>query len=304
MTNASQRRSLWTAVVAVPLLFAAIFVLQTRIDARTRTEAHRQQELLFRSPAAIGKISLGYNSLLADIYWTRAVQYYGGQLAAENFHFPLLWPMLDISTTLDPKLLPAYHFGAIFLSEPNLGANRPDLAVQLVKRGISANPERWGLYSDLGFLEYWYFRDYHAAAKAYLDGSNTSQGPSWMKMMAARLDQKGGSVETSRMIWTQIYETNSDSKIRKLALETLKGLKAQQDEQQLDALASQYRQRFGRYPASFSEMRDAGLLRGIPVDPDGYPYVLGPDGKSSVNPRSDVIIPAEPKTPPASSAAK
>jgi hypothetical protein len=295
VTNTSQKRSLWLALVTVPLLFAALFVLQTRIDART--EPQQQQELLLRSPAAIEKLSLGYSSLLADVYWTRAVQYYGGQLGAKNFHFPLLWPLLDISTTLDPKLLPAYHFGALFLSEPHFGANRPDLAIKIVKRGIAANPQRWGLYSDLGFLYYWYLRDYRHAAQAYLDGSNLAQGPSWMKVLAARLDQKGGSLETSRMIWTQVYETNSDPKIRKLALETLKGLKAQQDEQELDLLATEYRQRFGRYPASTAEMNAAGLLHGIPVDPDGYPYVLGPDGKSALNPHSDVAIPAEPAIP-------
>jgi hypothetical protein len=298
VTNTGQRRSLWLAVATIPALFAALFVLQMRIDARTRSEAQQRQELLLRSPAAIEKMSLGYNSLLADIYWTRAVQYYGGQLVAANSHLPLLWPLLDISTTLDPKLVPAYHFGAMFLSEPYVGANRPDLAIALVKRGIKANPAHWQLYSDLGFLYYWYFRDYHHAAEAYLKGSDTPQGPSWMKMMAARLDQKGGSIETSRMIWTQVYETNSNPQIRKLALDTLKGLKAQQDEQELDMLASKYRQQFGRYPASFAEMRDAGMLRGIPLDPDGYPYVLGPEGKSALNPRSDVAIPTEPKTPP------
>ncbi len=298
MTNASQKRSSWLALGAVPLLFAALFALQTRIDARTRTEA--QEELLLRSPRAIEKISLGYDSLLADIYWTRAVQYYGGKLADQNLHFPLLWPLLDISTTLDPKLLPAYHFGAMFLSEPRVGANRPDLAVELVKRGIAANPDRWGLYADLGFLYYWYLRDYGDAASAYLAGSHTPQGPAWMKFMAARLDQKGGSLENSRMIWTQVYESNSDPKIRKLALDTLKGLKAEQDEQELEAVASEYRRRFGRYPASIAEMRDSGLLRGTPVDPDGYPYVLEPDGLFGLNARSTVAIPLEPRTPPRS----
>jgi hypothetical protein len=302
MTNAGQKRSLWLAVAGIPVLFAALFVLQTRIDARTRSVAQQQQELLLRSPAAIEKMSLGYNSLLADVYWTRAVQYYGSQLVARDLHFPLLWPLLDISTTLDPKLLPAYHFGAMFLSEPYLGAHRPDLAAKLVERGIAANPERWGLYADLGFLYYWYLRDYRDASQAYLDGANKAHGPSWMKMMAARLDQKGGSLETSRMIWTQVYESNSDPKIRELALSTLKGLKAQQDEQQLDALVSQYRQRFGRYPASFAQMREAGLLSGMPVDPDGYPYVLGPGGKSALSPRTDVKIPREPRTPPKFSA--
>ncbi|MGH9563611.1 MAG: hypothetical protein ACRD3S_19330, partial [Terracidiphilus sp.] len=190
MTNATQKRSLWLAVVAVPLLFAALFVLQKRIDARTRTDAQVQQELLFRSPSAIKKMSLGYEALLGDIYWTRVVQYYGTRMGTRRLTYPLLWPLLDITTTLDPKIVPAYHFGAIFLAEPVVGANRPDLAVQLVKRGIAANPNVWGLYGDLGFLYYWHFRDYKDAAVTYLAGSQTPQGPAWMKVMAARMEQK------------------------------------------------------------------------------------------------------------------
>jgi hypothetical protein len=298
VSNASQKRSLWLAVIGAPVLFLALFFLQTRIDARTRTEAQTQEELLLRSPSAIKKMSLGYDSLLGDIYWTRVVQYYGNRLGTHHSTYTLLWPLLDITTTLDPKLVIAYHFGAVFLAEPAVGANRPDLAVNLVKRGIAANPDVWGLYGDLGFLYYWHFRDYHDAAAAYMAGSNTPQGPEWMKVMAARMQQKLGSVDTSRMIWSEIYNSHTDPNIRKLALKTLKGLKAQQDEQLLDNLASQYRQRFGHFPASISAMRDAGFIRGVPVDPEGYPYVLGPDGKTRLDPHSPVIIPKEAKTPP------
>jgi hypothetical protein len=300
VTKASQSPSLWLAVVAVPLLFAALFFLQTRIDAFTRTEAQAQEELLLRSPSAIKKMSLGYDSFLADVYWTRAVQYYGSRLSARRPTYPLLWPLLDITTTLDPKLLTAYSFGAIFLAEPDVGANRPDLAVQLVKRGIAANPNVWGLYRDLGFLYYWHFHDYRDAAAAYMAGSQTPQGPAWMKIMAARMDQKGGSFETSRMIWSEIYNSHTDPKIRKLALNTLHGLRAAQDEQELDDLAEKYRQRFGHYPASMAAMRGAGLISGIPVDPEGYPYVLGPDGKTGLDPHSPIVVPKEVQTPPTS----
>ncbi|MGH9718372.1 MAG: hypothetical protein ACRD4R_16815 [Candidatus Acidiferrales bacterium] len=299
MNASSHGRPVWIAVAAVPILFASLFVLQRRIDARTRTEADAKEELLLRSPAAIDKMSLGYNSLLADVYWTRAVQYYGERFGTPHATFALLWPLLDITTTLDPKLLPAYHFGAIFLSQPGMGgAGRPDLAVKLVKRGIAANPNRWGLYSDLGFLYYWHFRDYKDAAAAYLAGSKTAEGPSWMRIMAARMDQKGGSIETSRMIWSQIYTSSANPNIRKMALKTLRGLKAEQDEAELDGIAVQYRQRFGHFPSSMDEMRAAGLLRGTPVDPKGYPYILGSDGKASLDPHSPVIIPKAPKTPP------
>jgi hypothetical protein len=300
VTKTSQSRSLWLAVVAVLLLFAGLFFLQTRIDAFTRTEAQAQEELLLRSPSAIKKMSLGFDSLLADVYWTRAVQYYGSRLSARRATYPLLWPLLDITTTLDPKLLPAYSFGAIFLAEPDVGADRPDLAAQLVKRGIASNPDVWGLYSDLGFLYYWHFHDYRDAAAAYMAGSQTPQGPAWMKIMAARMDQKGGSFETSRMIWSEIYDSHTDPSVRKLALNTLRGLKAAQDKQELDDLAEKYRQHFGHYPASIAAMREAGLIRGVPVDPEGYPYVLGPEGKTSLNPKSPIVIPKEVETPPTS----
>lgn len=101
------------------------------------------------------------------------------------------------------------------------------------------------------------------------------------------------------MIWSQLYESTQDAMVRKRASEMLRGLKAQEDEAQLDELAAQYQKRFGHFPTSMGELRDAGLVRGIPLDPDGYPYIFGPDGKSQLNPQSSVVIPPKIKAPPA-----
>ena len=51
-------------------------------------------------------ISLEYAPLMADLYWTRVVQYYGVQARPPRWeNFELLWPLLDVTTTLDPHLL-------------------------------------------------------------------------------------------------------------------------------------------------------------------------------------------------------
>jgi hypothetical protein len=100
------------------------------------------------------------------------------------------------------------------------------------------------------------------------------------------------------MIWTELYQSTKDPATRKRAAEQLQELRAQEDEARLDDIAEQYRKRFGRYPASSREMRDAGMLPGIPVDPAGYAYVFGPDGKSRLDPESTVVIEPLPKTPP------
>jgi hypothetical protein len=295
MSNRHQNRMLWAAILGVPLLFVAIAFVQLKIDARTRTAAKQKEELLLRSPALVKKLSLGYDPLLADIYWTRVVQYYGERVGLPDAQFDLLWPLLDLTTTLDPRLVTAYRFGAIFLSETGVvGPGRTDLAIELVKRGIAANPDKWILSTDLGFLYYWRLKDYQNASAAYLAGSRVPNAPPWLKMMAARIAEKGGSIETSRIIWSELYQSTDDPVVRKNALENLRGLKAQEDEMHLDELARNYHKRFGRYPSNMTEMRDAGMLPGIPVDPDKFPYVIGPDGKSHLDPRSTVKIPKDP----------
>src|SRR5208283_4195559 len=54
-------------------------------------------------------------------YWTRAVQYYGEKHRLRQMNLELLWPLLDITTTLDPDLIVAYRFGSTFLSDARRG---------------------------------------------------------------------------------------------------------------------------------------------------------------------------------------
>jgi hypothetical protein len=284
MTGRLQSR---LALLAIPPLFAAIAAVQVGIDARTRSAEGQKQELLLQSPSLVKRMSIGYDAFLADIYWTRSVQYYGARIGKPNEDFSLLWPLLDITVTLDPKLMPAYRFGAIFLSEaPPIGSGRTDLAVELTKRGIAANPDEWRLWADLGFLYYWRLKDYRDASAAYFTASNFPKAPPWLKLMAARVADKGGSIETSRMIWTELSESSTNAKIREIARQKLRGLKAQDDEAHINEAAEDYRQRFGRYPTSTVELHGAGMLPGIPVDPDGFPYVIGADGKAQLFPTS------------------
>jgi len=292
MNSPGQHRALWIAIVAVPLLFSAIAVVQMRIDAGAHARGE-ESDLLLRSPDAVRRMSLGYDALAADLYWTRAVQYYGSRASTEGARFDQLYPLLNIATTLDPKLVAAYHFGAIFLSEPPaIGAGRADLAVQLVKHGMAANPDNYFLAGDLGFINYWYLKDYPAATDAYFQGSKIPNAPNWLGIMAALVAQKGGATETSRMIWTEIYNSTQDKTIRERALKTLRGLRALEDIELLDQLAQQYKQSFGHLPASSADLRNAGLIRGNPVDPGGYPYIFGPDGHAQLDPQSPVTIPA------------
>jgi len=281
----------WLAAIAVPLLLVCVVALQRGIDSSRGTLEKQGDELLVQSGPLLKKLSLDYGALLGDIYWTRAVQYYGAKLPTSDRDFHLLAPLLDVATTLDPHLIAAYHFGAFFLSENQGGA------VALVKKGIAANPNNTQISADLGFLYYMKLKDYDKAATAYLATSQIPGASQLFKILAARIATKGGALDTSRMIWSEVYETTKDEQVKKRALEALKGLKAQSDEMQLDQLAEDYRTRFGHYPQFARDLVEAGMLKGIPADPNGFPYAFGADGKSQLDPKSTVTIDRGAPTP-------
>jgi len=286
----SQKSIAWLLLLVLPAGFTGIWRLQHSIDTERASLNQERDDVLLRSGKLVKLMSLEYAPLLADIYWTRAVQYYGNKHMRGEANLELLWPLLDITTTLDPNLLISYRFGAMFLSQAApTGAGRPDLAVQLIQRGIQANPDYWRLYEDLGFVYYFDLKDYPKASEAFLEGSRKPNAQLWMRVMAAKVSAEGESFETSAFLWRDIYESTADPSVKKNALLNLRLVKAKEECKNLDALADAYAKRFGHRPARMSEMVRAGLLRGIPGDPLGYAYVFGEDGKAELNLESPLL---------------
>lgn len=257
----------------------AVVRLQQRIDQSLADYRTEQQLLYLSSGDWIKRLSLGYDGLLACIYWTRAVQHYGREHIIQG-QYKLLYPLLDITTTLDPELLLAYRFGSIFLSlEHPEGAGRPDLAVNLLEKGIRANPDYWRFWQDLGLVYYKGMKDYQKAAEAFAEGAEHPEAASWMEVMAAKVAAEGGTREHARFLWTELYNSTDDPIIRSSALHHLYGLQADGEIEFLQQLVERYRENTGKVPASFSELVEARMLRGLPADPLGHPYRLSPDGE-------------------------
>jgi hypothetical protein len=267
--------------------FTGVWTLQRRIDAQFSALHEERDDLLLRSGPTVKLMSLEYAPLLADIYWTRVIQYYGRKHAQQDADVQLLWPLLDITTTLDPQLIIAYRFGYTFLGEPPpYGAGRSDLAEQLLRRGIHENPDQWRLYEDLGFLYYYSFKNYPKASAAFLEGSKNPSAELFMKVLAAKILEQGDNRETSAFLWQEVYNSAKNEDIRNNAMTHLQLLHAQADCEQLDLLAAQYKNRTGRDPESSRDLINAGLLKGVPVDPLGIPYIFNTDGKAQLSPES------------------
>ena len=278
--NSSRKVTVAAAVLLVACLAGSIFALR-RVD-QARTNATLEDVLFFSSPSAVKRLSLGYQGLLADVYWTRAVQYFGGGRSTGS-QLRLLAPLLEITTTLDPHLVVAYQFGANFLSpKPPNGAGMPDRAIKLVEHGIQNNPDDWKLYYELGFIYYMDMREYGKAAEAFARGSQVPNAHPFLKVLAAQMAQHAGDTQMARALWTTTYESTQDKQIRNNAILHLRALQVADEVSALEGVASQYKQITGKTPASFEELAVAGYLTYRPVDPAGHPYRLMPDGQVQV----------------------
>jgi hypothetical protein len=278
-------------VLLILLLLAGsgVYWSQKAIDARVGQFRSTEEVLYLPSGKVIKTLSLGHSGLLADIYWMRAVQYYGEKRLKNEKRFDLLDPLIGIATTLDPQLIHAYRFGAIFLSEKLVGAEQPEKAVSLLKLGIERNPDEWQLYRDLGFVYYWYLQDYKKAAEAFLEGSKNPNSAAWMKTFAAELLAKGGSRESARFLWQQFYDTADNEQMKRNARENLIRLQALDQMDILREFISKVEGKLGRPIQSIEELVKLGLIKQHPLDPKGFTYIYNPQTRTvQLSPESTV----------------
>ena len=283
-------RPLCLLIVAGGLL--SLYPLQKSIDKQLGSAQNQREELIFLpSEARFSRISGGYSGLLAAIYWTRAVQYYGRHRLAQAKEFKLLGTLLDIATNLDPHLLIAYRFGSLFLAgKPPEGAGDPQRAIYLLERGIVNNPDYWRMWEDLGFIYYWDMKDYAHAARAFQAGSEQPGALPWMRVLAASVAAQGGEIQTSRILWGEIVRSAGNDSIRHSAEIHLAALDAQEALRKLDGLLVLYKQKEGKEAHSMQDLVAAGYLRGIPLDPSGVPFVVGPDDRAALDPKTRVDL--------------
>jgi tetratricopeptide (TPR) repeat protein len=276
--NFRQRTTLIAAACLVLSFVASVLALRGVDQVRPR--ATLKETLFIDSPKVLKRASLGYDGLMACIYWTRAVQYFGNHHAYAPDNYDLLAPLLEITTHLDPQLVVAYQFGSSFLAPaPPNGAGQPDRAIGLMQYGIEHNPDDWHLYYDLGFIYYTELHDYAKAADMFARGARLPNAHPFMQIMAAQMAQHAGEFQTARMLWSGTLANTRDTLIRQNAIEHLRALKVDEEVSILQSAVTRFGERTGRLPSSMQELAAAEGLRGVPVDPEGNHYQLDSEGR-------------------------
>ncbi len=300
------------AIVAAVLLLAGAASLQAWRDRTFVLPDTSDEAIYIASPTALRRLTVGFNTLAADLYWIRAIQYYGGTkrrleqqptvaepppALADDTEYRHLYELLDITTSLDPRFDIAYRFGSVFLAEayPS-GPGRADLAIRLLEKGISQRADKWQYMQDVGFVYYWYLGDYHRAADWFERASRVPGAPNWLQPLAATTLARGGDRRTSRAMWLSILQSADEDWLRTQAEHRLLQLRALDDIDALQAIVDQVARETGQPPRDWTTLIASRRLRGVPRDPAGTPYALTTDGKVRLGDGSALFpLPNEPE---------
>ena len=198
------------ALLACVGVAAGIGLAAVTLDARDRwypRPASEERLLYLTNGRVADHLALRFDAVMADVYWIRAIQHYGRERKTPRFggRFERLYPLLDLTTSLDPHFTIAFQFGALFLAEPQpLGPGRVDQAIALLEKGLRAEPTRWQYAHFIGFMHYWYTEDMVEAGRQFTRAAEMPGAPIWLKPLAAKMLTEGGDREAARTLLTEL----------------------------------------------------------------------------------------------------
>ena len=205
----------------VTVLLLAGVIFQTLKVMDTQEEGPLQQErLYFPSGTFLVESTLGFREATADYLWFRFVQYYGAYAKGEN-DFRYFELLIDGITKLDPKFDEAYYFASlVFWSS---FGDVPQ-SIDMLKRGILANPDKAKLPFRVGFMYYVIEQDYERAAHWFEVAGRCSDATDKEPRFAAFARYRAGDDRVSLELWKNLYQTSDSPQMKELALKMIEKL--------------------------------------------------------------------------------
>jgi len=260
-----------------PIVGLAVLVGATalgRSDLAALAPERRTSEDLLYLPNGryLQAASLGHASLLADLVYIWAIQYYSDYEREDRYRY-VEHVFGDVITRLDPHYVDAYWLGAVILS---VEANDLQGALRLLDKGMQANPDNWILPYLAGW-ECYHARDMRRAAEYFSRATAVSGAPPAVRRMQAGALSRAGDLRDAIALWQAVRDDPaSDEASRTIARHQLRTLAQQLDVETLGQAAARFRNDNGAWPRSLETLVRRGYISRVPSDPWGRPYRYDP----------------------------
>ncbi len=258
------------------LLLAAALAASTALTAgrlRIARERPYDVDVVPRAPV-VRWLSLGHALLASHFYWLRAVQYIGEPRADER-GWDRLFPLVDLVTDLDPRHGYAYQVAGVVLGT----AGRVRESNAILEKGTRNVPDRYILPYLRAFNAFYHEGDWPSAGRWAEIAANEPGAPAHVRRSVLAFYVKGDRADAAIHFLENVLAETKDDESRKAVEAQLRQAVFERDAAALDRAVDTYRTRVGVRPLTLETLVVDGLVAGIPPDPYGGEWVLGPDGR-------------------------
>ena len=168
-------------------------------------QIHEEELLYYPSGFMTRQAALGYESAAADVAWLRGIQYYGEHRLSDQ-KYDMIGHVMRIVTELDPRFVQPYVFGGFVLAQE---LKQPERGLELLERGMRANPDEWTLAFETGFLYYVCLHDYAAAGRYFTRAARMPGHADYVERFAAFANQRAGNEGMAILLWKHVLATGN-----------------------------------------------------------------------------------------------
>lgn len=191
--------------------------------AREAKSSRSEDEIQYLpSSEAFQVMSCGFDEVVADALWFKAIQYYGGWRRGDHgiqFFEGLASTVVD----LDPRFEDAYRFAAMVMASD---MDHADEGIAFLRRGMDELPYSWWLPFEAGFIEYTVRADDEQAFRWFHRAAKVPGAPEYPRRFAAFVASRAGALEISYELWHYIATTTDNDHLREKAQQYMGELEA------------------------------------------------------------------------------
>jgi tetratricopeptide (TPR) repeat protein len=227
-------------------------------------------------------LSLGFERVVADLFWIRTVYYIGDEHASDA-----KWPgaerLANLVTDIDPHFDSAYVVMGSVLSNLRMD---PDAAIRVLEKG-AANSDYWRIHFLLGF-QYFMEKGEHTVAAKHIQRAFELGGPPYLQFLISRLYTHGGDPSTGMQFIAARMQNEETPEVRAKLAKRYSDIWINRDLGLIDAAIERFREAKSREPKSIAELVASGTLASEPRDPRGGVYSIA-DGRAKTNLEYEVM---------------
>jgi hypothetical protein len=230
---------------------------------------------LVPSPGSARLASLGYDALVSDFYWLRAVQLVGDDGAFSVAQAPLIGRLTAVVVGLDPWVDHPYRFAALWMSDNPKSRAEAD---RLLERGIAYHPRDWRDRFYLSFNRLFYEGDADAAARELAPAVGLPGAPLYLGRLLARLRAQGGDLDAAESYLRALLLHAPDEWHKVEYEKALDEIQTERRARYLDQARAVYRERTGHDIQRIQDLAGGpdAVIAELPPEPHGWEWMLDP----------------------------